>query len=75
MHPNYEMVNQEIPKARRFYSLGQELEDDSGLSRSWWKKKIDAGEVKILQPRRGQHGSKILIPRGEVVRVLAELVR
>jgi hypothetical protein len=75
MDADYEIVNREIPKARRFYTLGQELEDDTGLSRSWWKKKIDAGEVKILQPRRGQHGSKILLPRGEVVRVMSGLVR
>jgi hypothetical protein len=69
------LIDREFPKTKRFYHLDQALEDDSGYSRSFWKKRVDAGEIKVLQRSAKRSGSRILIPRSEIVRVLSEMVR
>jgi hypothetical protein len=75
MRDHYDLIDREFPKKKRFYHLDQELEDDTGLSRSFWKKRIDAAEVLVLQRSAKRSGSRILIPRSEIVRVLAGMVR
>ncbi len=75
MHEHYEIIDKAVPPQPRFYHLDQELEDGSGYSRQWWKKRVDAGEVRVIQRSSKRSGSRIVIPRSEVVRVLSEMVR
>ena len=75
MEDHYKLVDKAVPKRPLFYHLDQELEDNTGRSRSSWKKGIDAGEVRVIQRATKRSGSRIVIPRSEVVRVLAGMVR
>jgi hypothetical protein len=74
MQDHYEIVDKAVPKVP-FWHLDQELEDGTGFSRQWWKKRVDAGEVRVIQRSAKRSGSKITIPRSEIVRVMAGMLR
>jgi hypothetical protein len=70
---NTEIIDSEIPE-KSFFSL-RELADIGPYSADYWAKRIKAGEVRVVQHTARQQGSRILIPRNEVVRHLSECVR
>lgn len=74
MQEPYEMVDKAVPRLP-FFHLDQQLADSTGFSCPWWKKRVAAGEVRVLQRSTKRSGSRIVIPRSEVVRVLAGMVR
>ena len=70
---NAEIINSEIPE-QGFFSL-KELAACSPFSADYWSRRVAEGEVKAVQHNARRQGSRIRIPRGEVVRHLAGLVR
>ena len=74
MNDPYEIADKMVPQRTHFH-LDDELTEGTGLSWQWWKKRIDARDVRVIQRSAKRSGSKIVIPRSEIVRVLAEMVR
>lgn len=73
MKSNNEIVSSEIP-AKAFFSL-RELEDLGPFSADYWSKQVRAGAIRVIQRSARTQGSRIKIPRSEVVRHLSECLR
>lgn len=74
MQDPHKIADEMVPQRTHFH-LDDELTEGTGLSWQWWKKKIDGGHVRVFQQAAKRSGSRIVIPRSEIVRVLAEMVR
>jgi len=70
---NKEIISSEIPE-KSFFSL-RELGDLGPFSAEYWSKRVREGAVRVVQRNAKRQGSRILVPRNEVVRHLAECVR
>ena len=70
MKTDKEIISSEIPE-KSFFSL-RELGDLGPFSSEYWSKIIREGRVRVVQRSARTQGSRILVPRGEVVRFLAE---
>jgi len=73
MKSNKEIISSEIPE-KSFFSL-RELGDLGPFSSEYWSKRVREGAVRVVQRNAKRQGSRILVPRNEVVRHLAECVR
>ena len=73
MKSNKEMVSEEIPE-KPFFTL-RELGDMGPFSSDYWSKQVASGAVKAIQRSTRVQGSRISIPRSEVIRFLSECVR
>ena len=73
MKSNKEIIESEIP-ARAFFTFRQ-LGDLGPFSGEYWSKRVREGAVRVVQRNAKRQGSRILVPRSEVVRHLAECVR
>ena len=73
MKSNKEIIDSEIPE-KAFFSL-RELGDLGPFSGEYWSKRISEGAVRVVQRNAKRQGSRILVPRSEVIRHLAECVR
>jgi hypothetical protein len=73
MKTEEELIGAELPD-KGFFGL-KELGILGPYSSDYWSKRVKAGEVRAIQRNANRHGSRILIPRGEVIRHLAGCVR
>ena len=73
MKSDAEIIEAELPE-QGFFSL-KELGEVSPFSGDYWSKQVAAGTVRAVQRSNRTQGSRIAIPRNEVVRHLAECVR
>ena len=73
MKSDKEIISSEIPE-KAFFSL-KELGALGPFSPDYWSKRVQEGDVKVVQRNARRQGSRILIPRGEVVRHLVEQLR
>ena len=73
MKTDKEIISAEIPE-KSFFSL-RELGDLGPFSSDYWSKQVAAGTVRAVQRSNRTQGSRISIPRSEVVRFLSEFVR
>jgi hypothetical protein len=73
MKTDKEIIAAELP-LQGFFSL-RELGDVSPFSSEYWSKRVREGAVRVVQRNAKRQGSRILIPRNEVIRHLAECVR
>ncbi len=74
MQDHYDLIDKSLPDTA-FFHLDEQLEKATGFSRGFWKKQIVAGHIKVVQHNAKRPGSRQLIPRREVVRRMAEMVR
>jgi hypothetical protein len=70
MKTDREIIAAELPE-QGFFSL-RELGQVSPFSSEYWSKIIREGRVRVVQRSARTQGSRILVPRGEVVRFLAD---
>jgi hypothetical protein len=68
-----EIVDAEIP--RQGFFTYKELGEISPYSPAWWAKRARSGRIRVIQSTPGQQGSTVVVPRGEVIRELAECIR
>lgn len=73
MKSNREIIDSEIPE-QSFFSL-RELGALGPFSSEYWSKRVREGTVRVVQRNAKRQGSRILIPRNEVIRHLSECVR
>jgi hypothetical protein len=70
MKSDTEIISKEIPE-QSFFSL-RELGNLGPFSSEYWSKIIREGRVRVVQRSARTQGSRILVPRNEVIRFLAE---
>jgi len=73
MKTDREIIAAELPE-QGFFSL-KELGRVSPFSPDYWSKVVREGRIRVVQRSARTQGSRILIPRNEVIRHLAECVR
>jgi excisionase family DNA binding protein len=73
MEDNQKIVEAEVPKQGFFHV--HEAAEVTGFSKDFISKQIREGRLRVLQVSAGTPGSRLRIPRGELVRWLAGMIR
>ena len=69
-----ELIRKSLETDEAFFTLAR-LEELTGLSSQYWRKRIGEGSLQALQRRAKGSGSKLLVPRESLIQHLAEQVR
>jgi hypothetical protein len=69
-----ELIRKSLATGEAFYTLAR-LEELTGLTAQYWRKRIDEGSLTALQRKAKGSGSKLIVPREALIEHLTEQAR